>query len=385
MRIYFILLFILIFSKSGVFAQEKFPIVAWGSVPETYTNDDQYQLLKEAGINVSYSYFRSLSSAITAMDIAAKYNVKILLYCPELFSNTEETIRKVKNHPGLAGYFLDDEPNISRFDKIKDWVNRIQEYDKEHICYVNLFPITASFKQLGGISYQNYLNRFYSKFNLKVYSFDYYPITNGQLKGSWFQNLEMIRGKSMKKGASFWGFVKVMSLSNRSETFREADLKLQAFTNLAYGAQGIQFYRYWSLDTKRNDGPISVVGRKNINYNKVKKLSGYIQSLQSVFLNCSVENIFHTEVIKGTKRFSPQDFPELILSNMRNLLISKIRNGKDRYIVFVNKNLNSETRFQVTPKLEMEVLDKDLKSRMYRKGMNYEIKIEPGDILILRY
>jgi len=388
-RIKFVISLILslLVCSSIVSGQTKsvFPIVAWGSVPQNFTNQEQYGNMREAGISYSFSHFTNLNPAIKALDMAAKYNVKILLYCPELFSQTAQTVKTVKDHPGLGGYLLSDEPNVERFERVLSWVNTIKKIDDKNICYINLYPIYASQKQLGGVNYNEYLSRFYSKFNLRIYSFDHYPVTNSRVRNDWYENLEMFSDMSRKKGSQFWGFVKVMSVDKKSDNIKMEDLKLQTFANLAYGAQGIQFYRYWSLEGKNTDAPISNSGRKNANFSKIKQVSQYITNLQSIFMNCSVESVYHSEVTRGTKRLAVRNKLPYKLLNAKNILISHIRNGDNRYVVFVNKSLTAKSTFKIIPSSNVQMIDKDRKQSDVMRGVNFTASVLPGDILIMKY
>lgn len=387
-RLFFILIF-LFFYICNVEAQGtggRFPIVAWGSIPQEFTGDAQYRQLSAAGANISFSHFTSLNNALKALDIAAKNNIKILLYCPELFSKTEWTVRQVKDHPGLGGYLLSDEPNIQRFDAIKKWIDIIKRIDNKNICYVNLYPNSATRKQLGGVSYTTYLEKFYSMFDLKMYSFDNYPIRKGVVNKNWYQNLELVASMTRNKGASFWGFVRIISVNDPSEVISLADLKLQTFANLAYGAQGIQFYRYWTLqDKKFANGPMSVRGTKNSNYSKLQQVTSYINNLKSIFMGAHLVQSLHTEQGSGVKKFAKNSMSALTLSNSKNLLITRLQNGRNNYIVFVNKDIRNTNSFTVYPKQNATFIDKDLKRQNVLTGKAFKAVVQPGDILIMKY
>ncbi|TJZ60109.1 hypothetical protein FAZ15_14605 [Sphingobacterium olei] len=384
--IYFLTFILLLVGEiKGQVSNSNFPILAWGSIPENFTNDHYYSQLKEAGVNLSFSHFHNIGNAVKAMDIAAKYGVKILLYCPELFSETRKTVEMVKDHPGLGGYFLGDEPDLSRFPKLLQWKNIISDIDKSNICYINLFPNYASVKQLGGVRYGDYINRFYSKFDLRVYSFDHYPITNGQTRKDWYGNLEIISSMTKNKNSSFWGFIKIMSIENKSEIISIQDLMLQAFVNLSYGAQGIQYYRYWSLGGTMIDAPMSITGEKNLNYKHLKEVNRYINNLRSVFLNCSVVKIYHTEASKDLTLFLNIPSNKFRLVNGKNLLISEIKNGEKNYTVFVNKSLSKVNQFTIYPSNNVTFIDKELNRSYGKQGVAYTARIRAGEILIMEH
>ncbi len=78
-------------------------------------------------------------------------------------------------------------------------------------------------------------------------SFDYYPVMKDHLSKSWYQNLEQIAAESKKAGLPFWAFALTTNYDNDHVTPQTiAAMRLQVYSNLAYGAQGIQYFTYWS-------------------------------------------------------------------------------------------------------------------------------------------
>src|SRR5690606_23396241 len=375
-----------VLSIHGQVSMNKFPVVAYGAVPQDYTSPQQFKLLEEAGINVTFSHYKSLAKAKEALDLASKHGVKILLYCPELFSDTEKTVREVKDHPGLAGYLIGDEPNLGRFAYLNQLVNKIKAIDNKNICYINLFPNYASRKQLGGVNYNQYLDRFFSSFNnLSVYSFDHYPVKKGVLTTNWYENLEQFSEHTKKNKGVFWAFVKIVSIRDESEVINMPDLKLQTFANLAYGAQGIQFYRYWSEGQMFN-GPMSARGTVNPNYDKLKQITRYVENLTPVFQGANVLQVYHTNKTRGARIFSSNaieafSFP----SQADNLLVSHIENAGGRFVIFVNKDLKRTNKFAIKVNVNGSLIDKDFNQENISNGTVYDVSIDPGDLVILKY
>ena len=96
----------------------KMPLLAWFSIPEAYTDSNRFGELAETGINQSLTFYSSADAAMKALDMAEKANVKVIVACPELETETEKRVTRFMNHPALAGYYLRDEPDVSLFQKL---------------------------------------------------------------------------------------------------------------------------------------------------------------------------------------------------------------------------------------------------------------------------
>lgn len=72
------------------------------------------------------------------------------------------------------------------------------------------------------------------------------------------------------------------------------------FSNLLYGAQGLQYFTYWTLDDenwKKNEFKHSIVdsrGNPTVTYSIVQKTNNDIQKYAGVFLGSTVDSVFHT-------------------------------------------------------------------------------------------
>ena len=76
-------------------------------------------------------------------------------------------------------------------------------------------------------------------------SFDNYPVTNEGVRQLWYENLMIIAEESEKAGLPFWAFA--MSVPHWNYPVPTlASLRMQMYTNLAYGAQGLQYFTYWT-------------------------------------------------------------------------------------------------------------------------------------------
>src|SRR5437868_3488260 len=65
-------------------------------------------------------------------------------------------------------------------------------------------------------------------------------------------------------------------------------LRVQVFSDLAYGAQGIQYFTYWTSKSDTwnfHEAPIDVSGKRTAVYDRVKQMNAEIRALSPVFLH----------------------------------------------------------------------------------------------------
>ncbi|HHE73086.1 MAG TPA: hypothetical protein ENL34_12480, partial [Chloroflexi bacterium] len=115
----------------NVLDESIFPIVGWAGPSDDMIRPDVMARMAEAGFTVSHSRVNGdLDAVRRALDIAAESGVRLLLAHESWFVGdadvfTEarlaavgEMVDAVKDHPGLYGYFLRDEPRYDQFPKL---------------------------------------------------------------------------------------------------------------------------------------------------------------------------------------------------------------------------------------------------------------------------
>jgi hypothetical protein len=342
------------FSQERLQNKGEIPILAWYSIPASETTVPRYQEMKDAGITHSLSFFSNVDELQKALDAAGKVGVKIIASCPEMKTDPVKTVQRFMNHPALAGYHLGDEPNIKKIPELGAWGKQIQAVDNKHFCYANLFPNFADSNQLGTKSYEKYVDEYVKELPLQFISFDYYPVFKDHLAVSWYQNLEQVSDAAKKSGLPFWAFALTTNYDEDHVTPQTiAAMRLQVYSDLAYGAQGIQYFTYWSatsIDTPPGEdqrgAPMSVTGKRSVVYDRVKLMSREIQNLSGVFLGSKVVSVRHAGLGRipiGTIRLTRLPSAIKVLdSNGAPILVSVLENGANSFLVVVNKNfLNS--------------------------------------------
>ncbi|MEI7828950.1 MAG: hypothetical protein WCI31_04230 [Prolixibacteraceae bacterium] len=383
-------------AQDKVESQKQIPIMAWYSIPASETTVERYQEMKDAGITHSLSFFANVTDLQKALDVAAKVGVKLIVNCHELKTDPEKTVRLVMNHPATAGYHLIDEPGIGLYKELGDWGRRIQAVDSKHFCYVNLFPNFADSTQLGTKDYRKYVSECARQIPLQFLSFDYYPVLKDRLSKTWYENLEQFSSEAKKANKPFWAFALTTNYDDGHLTPQTmAAMRLQVFSDLAYGAQGIQYFTYWSATSvnspsseDQRGAPITADGKRSVVYDRVKQMSEEIRNLSGVFLGAKMIWVRHTAkgmIPAGTIRLTSLPDPVKVLdSNGAPILVSLLENGDYNYLVVVNKDFQNSINLTFYGDDSVKKVLKDgtlVPSNTYEPSM----ELDPGDAAIYQF
>ncbi|MCO5238976.1 MAG: beta-galactosidase [Chitinophagaceae bacterium] len=378
---------------AGAADTTQIPIFAWGGVPPHEASVARYEEMKNAGLTISLTRSTSTDSMAKMLDMAAKAGVQLIVRCPELQTDPENTVRRFMNHPATAGYFLKDEPSAKEFPYLGKWMKKIHAVDSQHACYINLFPNYAVPQQLGADTYQQYLDDYMSTVDPPVLSFDHYPVIESEgarhLREEWFANLEMAATTAQKNNKPFWAFA--MSVAHGHYPVPTlAEIRLQVFTNLAYGAQSIQYFTYWTPRNRSQytyyHGPIDSNNKRTDVYEMIKTVNREIQSLSGIFLSAKVISVGHTgeNIPAGTQRLiEPPKGIKKIRTKGEGAIVSLIENNKQQYAIIVNRDFKQPMKLYIKGNGKLESVFKDI----YKPGSesrSFALLIAPGDIAVFR-
>lgn len=383
-----------LYSQKNEAVSEQIPTLAWFSIPAVHSSLERYNELKESGITHSLIHnFNNLEEVQTVLKIAQEAGVKMIVHTPELVSKPEETVHVLQKYPALAGYFIVDEPVTESFDTIGRLVNRIKSVDNKRITYINLLPTYFNPKAVGVKNYEEYIGMFLAKVPTQILSFDHYPVIGRKLRKSWYENLEIISKKAKEAQKPFWAFALTTAHDNYPIPSL-AELRLQVYSNLAYGAQGIQYFTYWLPEnTKWNfhHSPISKDSTGNFIrtevYDRVQVMNKEIKNLSYVFLNAEVVSVNHTgrRIPFGTKRLSelPAAIKKLETEGV-GAVVSLLKKEEKHYLVIVNRDFLRSMILNIECAPSVKRIFKDgsvVNANLYAK----RLEIDPGDAIIYQW
>ncbi len=362
-------------------ADGEFPIIAWTGV-ETNKSLEKFSVMKASGINIYLGWYDDLETTLDVLDAAQKTGVKMITSYPDLLSieTAESAVKAIMDHPALYAYHLKDEPEVNDLSGLGELVKKIKSIDSHHPCYINLYPNWAWGKEL----YAENVKSFIEQVPVPFISFDNYPIVsiNGApsiVRPDWYRNLEEISAAAKESNKPFWAFALTLSHTLDQTHFYEIptlpELRLQVFSNLAYGAQAIQYFTYWGL---QHDEPTEV-------YDLIRTVNKEVQQLAGVFLGAQVVSVAHTgsKIPEGTKALGNLPTPiKTLNTGDGSAVVSILEKGENQYLVVVNKDFHNAMNLSID-------VDSSV-SRVLKNGSTVipdgsKIVVDAGDMIIFTW
>ncbi len=366
----------------------EMPIIAYMGIPDWRTSEEDFKLLSECGFTVSLYPYRSLDLLVKACRYADKYGVKVLARCPEMRDNPILAAKTLKKENGFFGYVLQDEPTIDELPEREKDLLRLKDIDNDHCFYINLLPhYNDSWLSIGSVEkYQRYI-RTASAIPCQQISFDHYPITKKGIRKTWYHNLEMVRQESLLTGKPFWAFV----LSVPHHVYpapTQASLRLQIYSNLAYGAQAIQYFTYWTPSVDEgfdyHDGPVTHDGIKTNTYGLVQQMNKELKSIANLFYGAKVTAVHHLgEIPEGTSKQTtmPTNIKFLKIKGSPGAIISQFIKEGHHYLAIVNKSYQDSMKVSIKTKNN---IPRHITKELKEQPMKTSYAIAAGDILIVK-
>jgi hypothetical protein len=379
-----LIIILLVAIPQAVLSKNKpqFPIAAWMGVIAQEA-PIFFPQIRASGINLLVASYKDTSTLIEMLDLAQKNRIKLIASSSNsLRVNTRGMVDSVKENKGLYGYFVKDEPETTDFNWLSQLVSQIQSYDSTHPCYINLYPNWAWDVD----KYKSRVDDFASNVNVPFLSFDNYPIVsinNGPnvMRPDWYRNLEDMSSSAREHNKPFWAFA--LALSHRLDPTQfynppsYSTLQLQVYTDLAYGAQGIQYYTFKGLvDKNCNRLP---------QFDYIKSINQEIQNLRDVFMGAKVKGIWHTgqNIPRGTKQLVSLPTGVNQLQTLgEGALVSLLNNGQKDYLVIVNRDYLHNMQLNIAFDHKVK---KILKSgAKVKTPISENVILSPGNMVIYR-
>lgn len=336
-----------------------------------------YEEVIDCGFNMAF-LADNVTNIKTCFDVAKDLDLRFLITKGSI-DDTEylKLVREYKDNPLLGGYELKDEPQFNELPSLKDISDKILGIDDSHLIDINIAcdlsttEMEIYFGPNNGLS--EYLNYFQQLFTPAFWSYDYYPIKeiNGVVQSNdsgFFYNMQLFFEQSKKTDRPFWAYC--MCMPYDYTTFSRPDptlgqLSFEAFSALAYGAQGIVYWAYAQREPEGNlvftSAPIDKEGNKTAIWYRVQNINKQIRSYNDVFCGCEVINVMHAgKNYPATTPFSPEVFGyfKKIETMDMGVLVSHIKNNNRNYIVIVNHDPLHTQKISMT-------FQEEIQSRIY--------------------
>lgn len=324
---------------------------------------EDFKRVRECGFNTVMISSNNLQITEKAFSCAQEAGLAGIL-AQYRDSDLAEQVMALKGRPSLRGYQTKDEPwytDIIEGGPIWVMYRKVREIDPSKILYMNLAYFNSTRNIYGGdMTYPEYLDYILKNFAPPLWSYDFYPIIskNGStytiqpLFESAFKNYMDI---SKKTGRPFWAHcmsTQYVTSDNSRPAPTVGDLRYEAFSALACGAQGIVYWRYaQTVNTKSEEYLTALVNQRNRRTDvwfNARQVNSEIARFSDVFLGCVVVGLFYrdtTAIDSAMAQMSAiSPFLNIVPPTLKRLLVSHIKNSGFEYAVIV-----SQDPFHTTP------------------------------------
>lgn len=236
----------------------------------------------------------------------------------------------------LYGFMIQDEPDATKFDALGYGETIFKQAAPDLMFYVNLFPVIAGGAQLSGtsspITYDAYLSQYFNKIKTDYVSYDHYPLygtgVDTSLEASFLYNMDLMKTKIRDEGENrrLWTFLQSIQFGGRNRALEsKADATFQAYSFLAYGGDGIQWFCY--ACPPQNDGATffgnnALVDRnyeKTATYDYVQGANRDIQALMPYYKNFEWKGVMLSSVYDDSDNFAYLEDSENVLTTNKTL------------------------------------------------------------------
>ncbi len=258
----------------------RFPIGLWMPPPPQETSVAAYARIAAAGFTfvIGGNGIHTREQNLDMLAAAEPNGLWALVNDPRTTSeqadheawraNLREASAAYARHRSFGGYLLTDEPGTLAFPGLGEASRIVEQVAPGGLSFINLFPDYATTEQLEAPSYRAYLEAFVAQVRPPVLSFDHYPLLDdGSLGTGYFSNWAEFRRAALAAGVPAWICLQVVGYRGHRHP-SAAEILWQANVALAYGAKGMTYFTYWTVEGPDNFTPalIDPQGRPTATY-----------------------------------------------------------------------------------------------------------------------
>ncbi len=314
---------------------EAFIIGVFWAPPREHTNEQHYDYLKDAHINLVPTIHPTLNLRGNVeervdlrrriLDLAHERGMKVAVTDPRIYSDVQAVVQDY-DHPGLGGYYLRDEPRRGDFERYGQIYRQFLHHDPERIPFVNMYPSAPDAMRR---DYYDFLSAWINTVgpdNLTYLLFDNYPFAcletfgnpyygRGRSHGNvpdYFNDLEVVRELGLEYGIKTGLYLQSVGIQRYLRTPDENDLRWNVYTALAYGIKNIQWFTWWTPVGRGEPFTRAIIdpeGEKTDLYEPVRSLNAQVTALGPVLMRLNAVAVYHSGVIPDRTR--DRNIPEV--------------------------------------------------------------------------
>ncbi len=254
--------------------------------------------------------------------------------------------------PGYAGQFGHDEPSVEQMKQIQMQAELYYKYIEQNSSqggqfYINLLPCYASNAHLSGsaasVSYEEYIDFYIETFRpyVNYICYDYYPFLENsydgsQLRETYLYNLELVARKCKETGLEHHTFLQSRwDAANMRALTSIGDLRLQVYTEMAFGSNNFVYYTYSSAGNDYKRALLDyTTGETTWVYDAAKTVNNEVLAWEDVYLAFDWDGVMYHN---ADEMIDNQSFANLLYPMESHDRIKKIDSTEDTLVgVFKN-------------------------------------------------
>lgn len=343
-------------------ATEKpfFPLTAWDDV----RSEETIRKMAECGVNLIAFVPPPL------LDACEKHGVKAIVFDPRVtpawdkpFTSAAanavlpELIERYDKHPAVFGYHLKDEPDGVQFPELAKSTELVRRLAPGKWPYINLTP------GMGDWYAKEHVQAFIDQCKPPILSYDNYPIGEiTEFSYGYWANMWDVRSVAVKNNLPFHTILLTAAHFNYRVP-SAADLRLQMFGALAYGARGLGFYKFCSEPLSVLDapdlgnfrGPLDEFGEKTRVWADLRNVNRQVLNLAPTLLKLRSDDVYHVGEVPERNHGVTESSLVTGLEAGTAFIIGDFTHDDDgsRWVMIVNKNLKESAfcrpKFRTAP------------------------------------
>lgn len=339
--------------------------VFWPPTPN-YINDEQYQLMADAGINwvlgAGEETLATPANQKKMLELCDRYGMHLILQdgnfggslTGKSASAIARAVERYKDYQSLGGFYILDEPyNANGF--VNSYLNLKKAFPNGYM-HLNFLP-SGSY---GSIElYKAQMNDWCRLCAAGGYPVDYliydrYPfgLQPGSMdRNGFYQNLRAVHDVGLENGVRTGTYIQTVCQSVAFRRPTASEIRYEMYSALAFGFKQLSFFT-WFTPVNRNepfqDGIIAANGVPNAHYEDIKTINHEILAIGSILARCDAMEVYLNGETWGQPSIPGNFFAQPLDKNAKyTLSLLRHKETGRNYLMLVNNNFSKETNIRL--------------------------------------
>lgn len=322
-----------------------------------FTTAEQYDLLKEAGIDLlewgTDPIFTDPGTLEEMLKLCGERGIQVTVAdsdFTDLLGKTDEQLRQLarryREYDCVAGFYLKDEPsNANPYGRI---ARIFREEMPGCLVQLNMLPMGALQDPKGHA--EDWINAAGPE-NMSYLSYDQYPF--GLEAGSvpqMFANMNFVREIGLKYGVDTALYLQSVGVINGFRRPTVSETRYHASAALAYGYKNLKYFTYMTPVDRGNeeftDAIIRPDGTKSDTFDGIADINRSIKKVSKILGNLDALEIYHHGRADSATVMLPEDWYLSAGADQTDFLVSLMKdrvNGRN-YLMIVNKDYTNDAK-----------------------------------------